>query len=174
MEFRAYAPDCLATASFEPREGRMNDTMNRQSSIVVRDAILTSLEDGHAVERPLLELTTEDLCAVVATGTRGDEDRRIRTRQEPVAVEVGPYLVHGFLHAPPTASALGGLGRRPVLVALTEATIAYMRAGELVTEAVDTLLVNRVLARAFTSWVPLALRIDAAPVYSMGLAASLS
>ena len=89
-------------------------------------------------------------------------------------MEVGPYLVHGFLHAPPTASALGGLGRRPVLVALTEATIAYMRAGELVTEAVDTLLVNRVLARAFTSWVPLALRIDAAPVYSMGLAASLS
>ena len=40
---------------------------------------LFSLEDGHAVERPLLELTTEDLCAVVASGTRGAEDRRIRT-----------------------------------------------------------------------------------------------
>jgi len=174
MEFRAYAPDCLAAASFEPREGRLNDVINQHPSIVVRDAILTSLEDGHAVQRPLLELTTEDLCAVVASGTRGREDRRIRTRQEPVAVEVGPYAVHGFLHAPPTASALGGLGRRPVMVALTEATIAYMRAGDLVTEEVDTLLVNRVLAHRFATWVPLAMRFDAAPVYSMGLAASVA
>ena len=174
MEFRAYAPDCVAAASFDPGEVRLNDAINRRPSIVVRDAILTSLEDGHAVTRPLLELTTEDLCAVVAAGTRGREDRRIRTRQEPVAVEIGPYMVHGFLHAPPTANALGGLGRRPVMVAITEATIAYLRAGELVTETIDTLLVNRVLAQTFSPWVPLALSFDAQPVYSMGFAARLS
>lgn len=152
----------------------MNDAINQRQSIVVRDAILTSLEDGHAVARPLLELTTEDLCAVVATGSRGREDRRLRTRQEPVAVEVGPYVVHGFLHAPPTASPLGGLARRPTMVAITEATIAYLRAGQLITEAIDTLLVNRVLAHTFVSWVPMNAGFDAAPVYSMGLAASLS
>ena len=169
MEFRAYAPDCVAAASFEPGDGRLNDTINKQASIVVRHAVLTSLGDGHAIEKALLALTREDLCAVVAAGSRGVVARRIRTRQQPVAVEVGPYLVHGFLHAPPSASALGGLSRRPTMVAITDATITYTRAGQEVTEKIETLLVNRLLARTFTSWLPTGPGPDVPPVYSMRL-----
>ena len=41
----------------------------------------------------------DELLLVHATGPRGDQARRPRTRQHPLAVQLGPYQVRGYLHA---------------------------------------------------------------------------
>jgi hypothetical protein len=64
-------------------------------------------------------------------------------------VEVGPYRVVGRVHGPQTADPFASVLRRAAWVPLTEATVAYSRGGEDVTDSLATLLVNRHFMRSF-------------------------
>jgi len=61
---------------------------------------------------------------VVATGTRGRAERRLWTHQHPVRARVGPYVVLGYLHAPPTIDPMHTMDHRPV-VAMTSCVVGY-------------------------------------------------
>jgi hypothetical protein len=78
---------------------------------------------------------------VVASGPRGRVDRRLWTRQHPVRARVGPYVVLGYLHAPPTIDPLRTTDRRPI-VALTSCVVGYAEGQQALWVENDTLLVN--------------------------------
>jgi hypothetical protein len=149
VEFDAYAADCRVYGQIELSAGRLSDELDRTRELLIRDARLEDLADGHVVEMPELTIPRDELCAVVANGPRGDPARRLHTRTTRVEVEVGPYRVEGRVHGTSTSDPLGSVLRRAAWVPLTEATITYRRGGDDVTEDVETLLVNRHLMLTF-------------------------
>jgi hypothetical protein len=58
---------------------RLTDLLNRELTIVVEGARLTSHADGHTVEVGEIALERDDLFAIEALGPRGEASRRIRT-----------------------------------------------------------------------------------------------
>ena len=62
------------------------------------------IDDGHEVTLPEVEVERRELHLVEVDGHRGDPVRRKRTVEEPVHMEVGPFLVQGYLHRPPQQS----------------------------------------------------------------------
>ena len=103
VDFDAYASDCRVYGQLELGAGRLSDQINGTEELHILDARLEDLADGHIVAMPELSVGHEELCAVVATGPRGDPARRLNTRTARVEVEVGPYRVVGRVHGPPTA-----------------------------------------------------------------------
>ena len=149
IELDAYAADCRVHGQVEFGEGRLSDQLNRTLELHIRDARLEDLGDDHVVAMPELTVGHEEICAVVASGPRGDVARRLNTRTTRVEVEVGPYRVVGRVHGPPTADPFASALRRAAWVPLTEATVMYHRGADDVSEEVTTLLVNRHLMRSF-------------------------
>ena len=149
VELDAYAADCRVYGYVELGEGRLSDQLNSTLELHIRDARLEGLADDHVVEMPELMVAHDELCAVVASGPRGDAARRLSTRTTRVEVEVGPYLVVGRVHGTPTSDPLGWFLRRPAWVPLTEANVVYCRGAHDVSEKVTTLLVNRHHMRSF-------------------------
>lgn len=149
VELEAYAADCRVCGRIDLGEARLTDLLTLTPELLIRDARLESLADGHAVELPELTVHRDELCAVVASGRRGDATRRLRTRATRVELDVGPYHVAGALHGTPAAEPLGAALRRAVWVPLTEVTVSYRRGANDICEDVATLLVNRDLVRAF-------------------------
>ena len=148
VEFDAYAADCRVRGRIEPGGARLTDLLNGTPELVIRDAWLESLADGHVVEAGEITVGLAELHAVVAAGPRGDSARRVRTHVTRVEVELGPYRVEGALHGLPAGDPLGMILRRPPWVPLTDAKITYQRGTGSVTDEVETLLVNRDLARS--------------------------
>ncbi len=146
IEFIAFAGDCRVFGRLQLEAERLSDMLNESPEIVVRDVLLDSLEDGRVVEMEELTLLRDELYAVVGTGPRGNQARRVRTKSRRMQLEIGPYLVAGQLHAFPGADALGSVLRRGPMVPLTNATIAFRRAGEMQMLDAGTLVVNRELA----------------------------
>ena len=146
VEFEGYAADCRVYGSVDLGDARLTDLLNATSGVVIRDARLTSLADGHEVAVPEITVTLDELYAAVASGPRGDAARRIRTRVTRVRVELGPYRVEGALHGLPAGDPLGMVLRRPAWVPLTDARVTYGRGPDEVTDEVPTLLINRELA----------------------------
>jgi hypothetical protein len=149
VELDAYAVDCRVYGQIELGDGRLSDELDRTAELLITDARLEDLVDGHVVEMPELAIEREEVCAVVASGPRGDLARRLHTRTTRVKVEVGPYRVEGAVHGTPASDPLGVVLRRVAWVPLTEATIMYRRGADDVTDEVETLLVNRHLMRSF-------------------------
>jgi hypothetical protein len=149
IELDAYAADCRVHGQVEFGEGRLSDQLNRTLKLHIRDARLEDLADGHVVAMPELTVGHEEICAVVASGPRGDAARRLNTRTAHVEVEVGPYRIVGRVHGPPTADPFASVLRRAAWLPLTEATVTYRRGPDDVTDKVMTLLVNRHLIRTF-------------------------
>ena len=149
VEFDAYAADCRVHGQVEVGEGRWSDQLDRATELVVRDARLEGIADGRMVAMPELTVARDELCAVVASGPRGDIARRLHTRTRLVEVEVGPYLVVGRAHGTPASEPLGIALRRQAWVPLTEATVMYRCGGSDVREEMATLLVNRDRMRSF-------------------------
>jgi hypothetical protein len=149
VELDAYAADFRLYGHVELGEGRLSDQLNSTAELLIRDAHLEDLADGHVVARRELTVAHDELCAVVASGPRGDAARRLNTRTAHVEVEVGPYRVVGRVHGPQTADPFASVLRRAAWVPLTEATVAYSRGGEDVTDSLATLLVNRHFMRSF-------------------------
>ena len=146
VEFEAYAADCRVHGGVDLGDARLTDLLNAASEVVIRDARLTSLADGHEVAVPELTVALDELYAAVASGPRGNAARRIRTRVTRVRVELGPYRVEGALHGLPAGDPLGMVLRRPAWVPLTDVRITYGSGPDEVTDEVPTLLINRELA----------------------------
>jgi hypothetical protein len=141
IPFTGYAEDCTVTGQVGLAAPRLSDFLSATVEFEIEAPAFRALDDGRVVEAESATILRDDLCLVLATGPRGRPERRIWTRQHPVRVRVGPYLVIGYLHAPPTIDPLRIHDRRPI-VALTSSVVAYNRAGLTIREEADAVLVN--------------------------------
>ena len=146
IRFAGYAGDCRVSATLDTTTRRLTDTLNESDVIVLRNAVLESLDDGHRVMRDRVELSRDELYAVEATDRSAGRSRRVHTVRHRMHVQLGPYGVLGELHTYPGIAALSSLAHRGAMVPLTRATIAYMSGGQLEMHDVGTLLVNGSLA----------------------------
>lgn len=142
IPFSAYADDCTVTGEIDMPADRLSDFLASTYEFDVAGAAFRALDDGRVVEAGSTPILRDDLCVVAATGPRGREDRRVWTRQHPVRVQVGPYVVVGYLHAPPTIDPVKSLDRRPI-IALTSTVLEYGEAGAQVRVELEAALVNR-------------------------------
>jgi hypothetical protein len=149
VEIDAYAADCRVYGQVELDADRLSDQLDRTLELLIQDARLQDLADGHVVAMPELTIARDELCAVVASGPRGDAARRLHTQTTRVEVEVGPYRIEGRVHGTSTSEPLGWVLRQVAWVRLTEATVMYRCGADDVSEEMATLLVNRHLMRSF-------------------------
>ena len=149
IALEAYAADCRLFGLVDLGDVRLTDFLNATAELRLRDARLESLADGHVMETPELTVARDELCAVVASGPRGDAARRLRTRATQVVVDLGPYHIVGAIHGTPASDPLSGVLRRAAWVPLTDVTVTYRRGPDSVSDDVATLLVNRNLANSF-------------------------
>jgi hypothetical protein len=141
IPFSAYADDCTVRGEIALGADRLSDLLTSTTEYEVKAAAFRALDDGHVVQADSAAILRDDLCMVVASGPRGRADRRLWTRQHPVRARVGPYVVLGYLHAPPTIDPLRTTDRRPI-VALTNCVVGYAEGQHPVWVESDTLLVN--------------------------------
>jgi hypothetical protein len=145
----AYAADCRVHGQVDIGEARMTDVLNRTPDLTIQDARLESLNNRRVVELPELTVEYDELCAVVAHGSRGDPERRLRTRATRVEVDLGPYHVEGAVHGTPASDPVIASFRRGSWVPLTEVTVTYQAGEDAQTDKVPALVVNRDLATLF-------------------------
>ena len=101
-----------------------------------------ALDDGREVQVGELEVERGELHVIEVHGRRGDPGRRLRTVEERVTLELGPFVVTGNLHRPPSAQPLAALSRWARFVPMTDALVGLRdRDGERVAQQV--VLVNR-------------------------------
>jgi hypothetical protein len=141
IPFAAYADDCTVTGQIALESDRLSDFLSSTAEFEVGGAAFRALDDGRVVEADSAAIFRDDLCFVVASGPRGRLERRLWTRQHPVRARIGPYVVMGYLHAPPTIDPLKNTDRRPIL-ALTSSIVEYAQSGAAVREEAEAILVN--------------------------------
>jgi hypothetical protein len=137
----AYAEDCTFTGEFDLPAARLADFLTSTAEFEVGNVTFRALDDGRVVDAASAAILREDLFVVLASEPRGDPELRIWTRQYPVVAHVGPYVVHGYLHAPPTIDPLKMRSRRPIL-ALTQGKLAYTEAGRSIQIEAEAILLN--------------------------------
>jgi hypothetical protein len=126
-------------------DARLADLLNRNQRVLVRDAVVVRISDGHTQEFKQLEIDRNELDAVVASGARGDPRLRQPTACECVAMKLGTYSAEGFMHE--TSGRSENISRgAPAMVALTDAVIEYNFCEQPVSQWFRTLLVNRKMA----------------------------
>ena len=143
VDFVAYAEDCTLSGRIRLRSDRLTDMLNDHEELQLIDVLVQSLSDREAVEVREVVVPRDELLSVHATGPRGDQARRTRTRQTQVAITAGPYEIRGYLPTAPFLDALAALHRRGPMVPLTDAVIDYAVGGEWQRHRVGTLIVNR-------------------------------
>jgi hypothetical protein len=146
LDLDAYAADCRLSGRVDLGEGRLTDRLNASEELRIEDVRLESLEDGHVVEASEMTVTTDELCAVVGSGPRGDAARRLRTHATRIVAELGPYRVVGLVHGTPASDPLAAALRRAAWLPLTDATVTYRRGSVDVSDSVETLVINRTQA----------------------------
>lgn len=143
LDFVAYAEDSVLSGRVELRADRLTDLLNAHDEFVLESVLVASLADGRAIEAAELLVARDELFLVHATGPRGSRGRRQRTRQHPIAMQLGPYHVRGYVHALPGTDPIANLRRRRPMVPLTEAWIEYELNGVREGRRVSTVVVNR-------------------------------
>lgn len=143
IEFVGFSGDCLIRARLTMVGDRLTDMLNSDAGYTLSGVTLESLADGHVVEIDSLPIGRADLFAVVATGPRGRADRRVQLEPHRMQLGLGPYTVLGHLHGRPGADPRSVVMARELMLPLTDATIAFTRAGELVVRDVPALIINR-------------------------------
>lgn len=146
VPFIGYAEDRRYMGYVECGTDRMTDFLVRSEILHVTDAYVETFADERLVSLGEVEVARDELFAVEAAGPRGEDQRRVHTVRHRLQVQLGPYTVLGHLHALPGVQPLPNLSRRASMVPLSEATIAYVSAGELHMRDVSTLVINRTLA----------------------------
>jgi hypothetical protein len=141
IPFSAYADDCTVRGEIELKTDRLSDFLASTTEFQLASPEFRALEDGRIVSAESCEIERDDLCVILATGPRGREERRLWTRQHPVRVRVGPYVVVGYLHSPPTIDPFRTTDRRPI-VALTSCVVGYAEADSTVWVESQAVLVN--------------------------------
>ena len=146
VEFVGFAEGCCVTGKVGLGDARLADLLNRQRTIIVKDAVVVRTLDGHIDNFEQLEIGCDELAIVVANGPSGDPRRRMPTTAECVTLQLGPYSAEGFVHAPLSEIAEPGMEDGPAMVALTDAWLEYQFRDEPRSEWFRTLLVNRAMA----------------------------
>ncbi len=121
----AWAADCVVKGSVDLGEGRLSDQVNELEVVTFFDATLHALDDGHEVAVDELEVGRGELHVISVQGRRGDPSRRLRTVEERVMVELGPFLITGNLHRPPNTAPLASLSRWQRFVPMTDALVGF-------------------------------------------------
>lgn len=143
LEFVAYAEDCILSGFVRLGIDRLTDLLNDHEEFLLHDVFAVDLSAGQAREVAEILVERDELLLVHAAGPRGDSARRVRTRQHPVALRIGPYEVRGYLHCPPGTNPLASFSRRKPMVPLTEAWIEYDARAARQRLRVATVIVNR-------------------------------
>jgi hypothetical protein len=143
VDFVAYAEDYTLSGRIRLRSDRLTDMLNDHEELQLVDVLVQSLGGREAAEAHEVLIPRDELLLVHATGPRGDQARRTRTRQTHVEIVAGPYQVCGSLHTAPFLDALSALHRRGPMVPLTDAVIDYPVGDEWQRVRVGTLIANR-------------------------------
>ena len=148
IDFLGYnISDHVVHARIEFASQRLVDVLVSESTVEGREIRSRSLATSLVTHPQATTINLAEMAVVVATGPRGSDLMRIRTIASPVTIYAGPYVAHGFLHAPLYESPLPYSEHRTWLP-LTEAVLEYTFRWQAVRERHDTLLVNRAHARA--------------------------
>jgi hypothetical protein len=132
---------------FELQGDRLADVLASRTTLDVVGLRIRSLT-RREVRRPASPtVRLGDLCVVVASGPPGSQYKRVPTVWSPVTIHAGPYLVHGYLHAPPLETPIKAAEHRAWL-ALTEGVLEHTYHWQAIRERHDVLLVNRLQAKA--------------------------
>jgi hypothetical protein len=142
----AWAGDCRLRGEVDLGEGRLSDEVNDRDLLTFFGATLEALEDGHEVLVEELEVERRELHVIEVEGRQGDPIRRLRTIEEPVVMEIVPFVVTGSLHRPPSSPPLASLSRWQRFVPVTGARIQVVDSTRPVI-AREVILVNRDLIR---------------------------
>ena len=133
--------------------------LNAHDEFDLVDVMVERLDGQGAVEVKEVIVRRDELLLVHATGPRGSQARRTRTREHRLAIRIGPYEVRGDLHAFPGHDPLLTIRRRRPMVPITDAWIEYVAGGERRRRRVGALVVNRdeidTVALAIDEWVEL-------------------
>ena len=121
----AWAGDCMVQGRVELTAGRLSDQVNEIDTVTFYDAILCAIEDGHEVTMPEVEVERRELHVIEVDGHRGDPVRRKRTVEERVHLEVGPFVIEGNIHRPPSALPMAALTRWATFVPVTDAQMGF-------------------------------------------------
>lgn len=143
VEFVAYGEDCLLSGIVRLASDRLTDMLNEHDEYLLVDVLVESLAGERAVEVSEVLVQRDELYLVHAAGPRGNQDRRHRTRSHPVAIQMGPYHVRGYLHALPGTDPVQAMRRRQAMVPLTDAWIEFPMAAGRERRRVGTVVVNR-------------------------------
>jgi hypothetical protein len=143
VDFFAYGEDCILSGRIALTADRLTDVLNDHDEYALVDVLVESLLDGHAVERPEVVVRRDELLLVHIVGPRGNVQRRQRTRQHPLELTLGPYLVRGYLHALPGSEPIASLRHRQPMVPLTDARVEHSIGGVAQRRYLAALLVNR-------------------------------
>lgn len=143
VRFSAYATHHRISGWVRLRADRLTDLLNVHEELLLSDVEIEDLVDGARQCSDLIRVATRELVAVQASGPRGDEALRRRTRAHPVAIRSGAYLIAGHLHATPGTDPLDSMRLRPAMVPLTDAWLEYRPGGAPRRHGVGTIVVNR-------------------------------
>lgn len=142
-EFIAYAEDCLLVGNIRLDAARLTDLLNDHEEYELVDVQVVEIGVDRALDVSTVVVARDEVLLVHATGPRGNRERRTRTRQHPVAMQLGPYHVRGYLHALPGSDPIASFRHRKPMVPLTEAWVEYQDGGVRQRRRVATLVVNR-------------------------------
>lgn len=137
----AWAGDCIVRGIVDLGEGRISDQVNETEVITFYNATLQALDDGHELDLDELEVGRNELHVIEVQGRRGDPVRRKRTIEERVTVDVGPFVVIGNLHRPPSTQPLASLQGWARFVPVTDALVGLREGEERAHQ--EVVLVNR-------------------------------
>ncbi len=151
IDFVAFGHEFMLSGSLRLEADRLTDLLNASDELDLVDALSLGL-DGGVAEADRVSIARSELVAVKAGHPRGRPSLRQPTRQVAVTAAAGPYVMHGYVHSRPGADPMIHLGRRPPMIPLTDATIAYHTADGWRHEDASTLIVNRDTA----DWIRLA------------------
>ena len=143
VEFVAYAEDCILSGIVRMAADRLTDMLNEQDEYLLVDVLVEGLAGDRAMEVSEVLVRRDELLLVHAAGPRGDLGRRHQTRSHPVALQVGPYLVHGCLHALPGADPIRAIQGRKSMVPLTDALVEFPAGTGRQRLRLGTVMVNR-------------------------------
>lgn len=143
VEFVAYGEDCLLSGRIRLAAERLSDMLNDHDEYELIDVMVESLDGPEAAEAQAVLVHRDEILLVHAAGPRGSQNRRQRTRPHPVAMQLGPYHVRGYLHALPGSDPLLAIRRRKPMVPITDAWVEFVVGGTWQRRQVGTLVVNR-------------------------------
>lgn len=146
IRFAAYDHDHRVFGWVRLRADRLTDLLNDHDELLLSNVEIESLESGSTRSADEILVRCCDLVAVHASGPRGVESLRHRTRTHPIAVQAGNFLIGGHLHAAPGEAPLASVQERPVMVPLTDAWIEYWSGPERTKHSIGTIIVNRAQA----------------------------